>query len=204
MKPSSRALPRPPASDIPTRDAPAPCCATAAHTSTAPTPRTDAASTANGSRVSPPPAHAMAPSCSAPSRSAGCTCMPCQSRCRRSRATLWRPSHTQASRRYDGPYCSPDASKLSYSAPTVPARPHAHERADAWSTTSQLLLPATAPEQCTAASTHIPSSSPLRTSNRPSRTAHSTSSPAASTTSGCTKKTPDSAPVVAAARAISR
>ena len=94
-------------------------------------PESDARSTENGSRVSPLASPLLATttlSCSAPSRSAGCTRAPCHSARRRSRAPA-SPAGTNAaastiaSVRYAGPYSRPTRQTSAYSVPAAAARP---------------------------------------------------------------------------------
>lgn len=166
-------------------------------------PCSKASSAAKGKRVSLlPPLEAMAALVhNASSRSAGCTCVPlCVERARSRASASLGPPHALTKVRYPGPYCKPTASKPSYSAATSAERERV--RSDAWSTGCQALSVATAPEQCTVASSNA-SHSLVRTSKRPLDTVHSTINPAASAASGCKKYTPCNA-VAPAARAISR
>eukprot|EP00964_Phaeocystis_antarctica_P052327 scaffold30620_cov69-Phaeocystis_antarctica.AAC.1 len=85
-----------------------------AHSTPAAGPRINTQSTANGSRVSAWPAPSAfvveISSWIAPSRSAGCTCVPASEARRRSRAVASPlPSHAASSARNAGPYCSPTA-----------------------------------------------------------------------------------------------
>ena len=92
-------------------------------------PESDARSTENGSRVSPLASPLLATttlSCSAPSRSAGCTRAPCHSARRRSRAPASRArtiatASTISSVRYAGPYSRPTRQTSAYSVPATVA-----------------------------------------------------------------------------------
>ena len=224
-RPSSCAAavePLPSATSTPRRDADR---RTAAHSVPCAGPRRRAATTANGSRVSlsppsPPGAARAALSCSAPSRSAGCTLVPARSVRRRS-APIASPSPRAARSimRYAGPYCRPERANHAYNAATSTTdAQRAHAPAGA-SAASHAAAGAAAPVQCTrgVSSASAAVGSPLRTSKRPSSfSTHSThislSSALSSSTSGCTKKTSRSAaPALRrswaaqhAARAISR
>eukprot|EP00964_Phaeocystis_antarctica_P163165 scaffold138848_cov130-Phaeocystis_antarctica.AAC.1 len=115
QKPSSCALPTPSPPPSATSAASAPDADATAHSTPAAGPRISTPSTANGIRVSawpPPPCLSRAIDCSAPSRSAGCTCVPASDARRRSRSRAVAsppPSHAASSARNAGPYCSPVA-----------------------------------------------------------------------------------------------
>eukprot|EP00964_Phaeocystis_antarctica_P095596 scaffold62036_cov73-Phaeocystis_antarctica.AAC.1 len=112
-KPSSCALPTPSPPPSATSAASAPDADATAQSTPAAGPRISTASTAYGSRVSAwpsPPRLSRAIDCNAPSRSAGCTCVPASEARRRSRSRAVAsppPSHAASSARNAGPYCSP-------------------------------------------------------------------------------------------------
>ena len=188
-----------------------PAVASTAHGCRSTSLRIRAASIANGSLiVSSFPPRSVTLSCSALSRSAGCTFVPCRCRRRSSRPTAHVPSsvHAASTLRKAGPYCRPTSASAAYKAVTSVLTPH---RGCTSASCADCHMPASAasiwPLQCTGES---PATS-LRTSKLPSWSrAHSTHA-ASSTSSGdrkCTKRraTPseDGETAAKAARAISR
>eukprot|EP00964_Phaeocystis_antarctica_P073064 scaffold44803_cov72-Phaeocystis_antarctica.AAC.2 len=201
-KPTICALPTPSPPPSATSAASAPDASATAQSTPAAGPRISKSSTANGRRSSGPsigpPLLSRAVNCSAPSRSAGCTCVPASRARRRSRAVASPPppSHAASITWNAGPSCNPHRSRAAAS----PNGRHAAASAAAH-----------CPLQCTAGAASPP---PLRTSNAPpSSSAHSIhATPPASSASGCRKNTARSAAPAAegeaaaehAARAVSR
>eukprot|EP00964_Phaeocystis_antarctica_P096027 scaffold62400_cov70-Phaeocystis_antarctica.AAC.2 len=111
--PSSCALPNPSPPPSATSAASAPDADATAHSTPAAGPRISTPSTANGSRVlawSSPSSLSRAVDCSAPFRSAGCTCVPASEARRRSRAIASPPpTHAASNARNAEPCCSPAA-----------------------------------------------------------------------------------------------
>eukprot|EP00964_Phaeocystis_antarctica_P064648 scaffold38911_cov107-Phaeocystis_antarctica.AAC.1 len=111
-KPTICALPTPSPPPSATSAASAPDAGATAHSTPAAGPRISTPSTANGRRSSGPligpPLRSRAVDCSAPSRSAGCTCVPASEARRRSRAVASSPpSHAASITRNAGPSCNP-------------------------------------------------------------------------------------------------
>eukprot|EP00964_Phaeocystis_antarctica_P039599 scaffold22649_cov70-Phaeocystis_antarctica.AAC.3 len=111
-KPSSCAFSVPSPLPSATSAAPAPDVDATAHSMPAASPRINTPSTANGRRSSCPsscPRPSRAVDCNAPSRSAGCTCVPASKARHRSRAVASPPppSHAASITRNAGPSCNP-------------------------------------------------------------------------------------------------
>eukprot|EP00964_Phaeocystis_antarctica_P013556 scaffold7437_cov66-Phaeocystis_antarctica.AAC.1 len=111
-KPTICVLPTPSPLPSATSAASAPDAGATAHSTPAVGPRISTPSIANGRRSSEPsngpPLRSRAVNCSAPSRSAGCTCVLASEARRRSRAVASPPpSHAASSTRNAGPSCNP-------------------------------------------------------------------------------------------------
>ena len=185
-------------------------------------PRSAADSTENGSRTSDgAPVASSAVSCSAPSRSAGCTEVPCSRLRRRSWPTAAPEAgdaHMPASVRYAGPYSRPIPRNAEYRSAALTAAPQLPRTAAGCGrrrSSSGGAAPVEPPQWAVLAPSSVSS---LRTSKRSSAalSSHTTRNCATSPSSkrGCRKKTRRSKLLAAsvaasvaaslAARAISR